>query len=85
MSKKLTIIYYQEKHITLSKPIIYSIYKEIRKVIYQYYLIDYETESLGFINGNQYYSVDESFFILRNNAQLWLLGVIDNTSKDFRL
>jgi len=74
-----------EKNITLSKPLIYSIYKEIRKVIYQYYRIVYETESLGVINGNQYYSVDESLFIHRDKEQLWLLGAIDNSSKDFRL
>ena len=32
-----------------------------------------------------FFSVDESLFVHSNNKQVWILGIIDNTNKDFRL
>ena len=78
--------YLQEsKHLTISKTIILKVYKELRYVIYRYLYISYQTEPLGESNKNQYFSVDESLFSHRNGKQIWILGIINNTSKEFRL
>ena len=61
-------------------------FTEIRKVIYLYYNIQYKSETLGEENKYENYSVDESMFCHDvNKDQLWVLGVCDNKSKDFRI
>ena len=51
-------------------------YREIRKVIYQYYIIEYNKEILG-VENQMIYSCDESLFsqdlVLE---QLWVLGLL---------
>ena len=37
----------EEKKYQVSKHLILRVYKEMREVIYQYYLIQYKTETLG--------------------------------------
>ena len=45
----------------------------------------YNTELLGDVNQFGFFSVDESLFAHSHNKHVWILGIIDNTSKDFRL
>ena len=71
--------------ISLSKQVINKVYKEIRNVIHNYNRIVYETEKLGDLNSNHYFSIDESLFGHRNNKKIWILGTIENEGKDFRL
>ena len=48
--------------------------------------IVYQSEEFAKINNWNYYSVDESLFAHDlNQAQIWVLGIIDNTSKQFRI
>ena len=61
------------------------VYKEIRDVIYRYFRILYGSESLEDGNHIDYYSIDESLFGHRNNKQIWILGAINNRTKDFRV
>lgn len=74
-----------EKHKNVSIKQIYNIYSEIRNVIYEYYFRLYQNEKLGEINASGFYSVDESLFGHRKGKQVWILGAIDNTNRDFRL
>ena len=61
-------------------------FKEIRKIIYEYYLIQYNVESFGEENANKYYSIDESLFVYDvNKTPLWVLGMTNNETKDFRI
>ena len=75
----------QEKQITITKELIMRVYKEIRDVIYRYLRLLYGSESLEEANHIDYYSIDESLFGHRNNKQIWILGAINNRTKDFRL
>lgn len=74
-----------EKQIQITKALVLRVYKEIRDVIYRYYRIVYASESLEELNHIDYYSVDESLLGHRNNAQIWILGVINNRTRDFRI
>ena len=48
--------------------------------------IVYQSEEFAKINNWNYYSVDKSLFVHDlNQAQIWVLGIIDNTSKQFRI
>lgn len=59
--------------------------KEIRDVIYRYFRILYGSESLEEENHIDYYSNEESLFGHRNHKQIWILGAINDRTKDFRL
>jgi len=59
---------------------------EIRNIIAKYYYIEYQSEILGPKDFNNKYSVDERLIShTKNGEQIWVLGIIDNLSKDFRL
>ena len=45
----------------------------------------YETELISEINKNEFYAVDESLISHNNNKQIWLLGLINNSTKEFRI
>lgn len=63
-----------------------AIYKEIRNIICRYYFILYQSESLGEFNAHEYFSIDESLFThLKDGTQIWVIGIINNLTKDFRL
>ena len=65
---------------------IWRFHTEVRKTIYDYYQIQYEIEPFAEENGNKYFSCDESeFYHDFNNDFLWVLGMINNTTKDFRV
>lgn len=74
-----------EKHLKVSKRIIYNTYKEIRRVIYKYLNIIYQTENIGENNRSEYFSVEEILFAHKNGKQVWILGCINNYTKEFRL
>lgn len=76
----------QVKQVHISKQLILRVYKEMRELIYYYYLIQYKTETLGNENNqSEYYSIDESLFGHKNNKQIRMLGAINNTTKEFRI
>ena len=76
----------ETKHLILSEKIIRKFYRATRKIIYLYYLIEYETEEFSTENENAYYSVDESQFTSNNQGeQIWVLGITKNTNKNFRI
>ena len=81
-----TVKYLKEyKQISITYKSIYKIYNEIRRIIYKYLSITYQTDILGEENKNDYFSVDESLFTHLNLKQIWILGIIDNAKKEFRL
>ena len=70
-----------EKNINININVIYKIFNNIRILIYCYMQIVYQSEEFTKINNWNYYSLDESLFVHDlNQAQIWVLGIIDNTS-----
>ena len=49
-----------------------NIYKEIRRIIYRYLNIIYQTEKKGEYNKREYLSVEESLFAHKNEKQVWI-------------
>ena len=47
--------------------------------------IVYETELISEENKREFFSADESLFNHYNNDQIWLLGVVNNSTKQFRI
>ena len=70
---------------TISKNKIYEIYSTIRNIIYKYLKFEYRSSPLADENENGYFSIDESLFAHKNGKQIWLLGIINNSTKDFRI
>lgn len=63
-----------------------KIYTTIRDTIKKYLYIQYEFEILGEKNQNDIFGVDESLFShTYTGEQAWVLGIINNTTKDIRL
>ena len=61
-------------------------FKEIRKVLYNYYLIQYNVDTFAEENEHRYFSIDESLFVHDvNKSPLWVLDMTDNETKDFRV
>ena len=74
------------RHINLSEAFVRKVYDKIRKYIYYYYLLEYNTEFIGDYNQNRYYAIDESMFCHDiNKQQLWVLGLLDTKTKEFPL
>ena len=40
---------------------------------------------LGNVDEQSYFEIDESFFGNKNNKQIWLLGIVNTTTKQFRV
>ena len=59
-------------HLNINKRNISNFYYEIRKVIYEYYVIEYNSEEFGTLKGNRYYSVDESLFTHNLNGEKFM-------------
>ena len=76
----------KELNQSISLETINNIYGEIRNVIGKYYNILYQSEILGEKDAHRNFSVDESLFCHNQNGEdIWVLGIVDNISKDFRL
>ena len=59
-----------------------EIYTEIRMFFLKYYNILYQSEILREKDGK--FSIDESLFVTDDeNRQIWVIGAIDNITKDF--
>ena len=70
---------------TISKNKIYQIYSVIRNIIDNYLKFEYQLSSLADENEKGYFSIDESLIAHKNGKQIWLLGIIYNSTKDFRM
>ena len=67
---------------SISLETINNIYGEIRNI----FNIVYQQRPLGEKDSNKNFSEDESIFYLdENKNQAWVLGEIDNVTKDYRL
>ena len=75
----------EELNIDVSKNIISKVYKEMTQIISKYLNIEYQSNLLGELNLCKYYSVDECNIITIKDTHVWLLGIIDNETKDFRI
>ena len=60
LKKQFNYEKWKAKNVSIKQ--IYNIYREIRKVIYEYYFRLYQNEKLGEINARGFFSVDESLF-----------------------
>ena len=68
------------------KETVRNIFKEIHKVIKKYYLIAYKIANFSTENENETQSIDESLFtLLKEGLQVWILGIINNRTKNFIL
>ena len=75
-----------EKQIKISDLQIRNIYTKLREIIYYYYLLEYEIEDFALENQNHHFSLDESLFCHDiNGKQIWVLGMTENETKNFRL
>ena len=74
-----------ELKVLASKQLIRRVYKDIRKVICKSLKIEYQSTLLGNENEWKYYSADESLINHYNGKQIWLLGICDNNTKEFRI
>ena len=75
----------EEKNILYSSKVIREIYKEIKKSIYLYYILKYESEEFAQENRWAYYAADESEFTHIDNKSIWVVNVINTNTKEFRL
>jgi hypothetical protein len=53
-----------EKGLNITKTTIRRVYYELSKIISKYFKIIYQSELLGKLNANHYYSIDESLIII---------------------
>ena len=75
----------EEKNIKVSILEIVKIYKKIREILYDYYNVVYETEPFAIENNDEFFATDESEFTHLNGDQIWVLNLVNTTTKDFRL
>ena len=74
-----------ELKISCSKELIIKVFKEMRITILKYIMIEYESGKLGYFDENKYFSCDECNIVSIGNTSIWLLGIIDNETKNFRI
>ena len=73
-----------KKKVLISDKVVRKGYKEIRDIIYRYYLKVYESEPLGLLNEHKYFSYDESlFYHTKDHSQVYVLCIINNSKKRF--
>ena len=85
-AKKAYTYLTQQKFLNISEQLIRNIYTKIRETLYYYYFIEYETEDFALENAHYHYSVDESLFYHDLNCkQIWVLGITENETKNFRV
>ena len=76
----------ENKHINISEKNIRRFCREMRKVIYLYYLFEFTVEEFSDEDTHKYYSVDESYFNKsRMGEQIWILEIMNNDTKNFRI
>ena len=68
----------------IGKQTIRNLYKHIRNVIKRYYQISYKSEEISSNGEIEFYGIDQSLFTnLKNGTQVWVLGIINNRTKNF--
>ena len=72
-------------NVSISKNVIYNVFNEIRNVLIKFINIEYASNLLGEEGEQKYFAVDECNIISIKGIQIWLLGIIDTASKDFRI
>ena len=86
MNAKIAHKYLKENNnVTISIQTLTKVYKELRKIIYKYMKILYKSEPISVKNKNEFFSMDENLINHKNGRQIWLLVVINNQTKDFRI
>jgi transposase-like protein len=73
------------KDYPISKPHVYKILDNMRYIIAHYLKETYNLEKITELNKHDNISVDESLFVHINNQQLWVVGIINNNSREIRL
>ena len=67
-----------ELKISCSQEIIRKVFKEMRRIISKYIMIEYESGKLWYNIENKFFSCDECNIVSIGNKNIWLLGIIDN-------
>ena len=65
--------------------LIKNIFIQIKKTIYDYYILQYETDIFTEENKWNYFAAEESLFTYINDKQIWVLDVINTATKEFRI
>ena len=73
----------ENKNIIIIKHTLLKIYAELKGIIYKYMKIVYRSEMINLTDNREYFSVDESLISHKHNKQIWLIGIINNITKDF--
>lgn len=73
----------ETKNINVTKRTVSLAFKEFRDRIYKYLTLVYQIEILGDTNNRGFFAVDESLFGHRANTQIWILGIIESSTKKF--
>lgn len=84
-SKKVHTYLKENKNINLSMRTLLKVYVKLRDVINKYMKLIYESDKISTKNNRDYFSADESLINHKNNQQLWLIGIINNITKEFRI
>ena len=69
----------------ISKPHLYKILDNMRSIIAHYLKDTYNLEKIISLNKNDNISVDESLFVHLNNPQIWVVGLINNNTREIQL
>ena len=73
------------KDYPLSKQHVYKILDNMRYIIAHYLKDTFNLEKITELNKHDNISVDESLFVHINNRQIWVVGLINNYSREIRL
>lgn len=69
----------------VSKQLVLNILKDMLKIISKYYDDIYKIEQIAQENGNDSLSIDESLFVHLENKQIWVVGIINNRTREITL
>ena len=69
----------------ISKLLVLDVLKLARYYIANYYKHVYKIENISEANKNDRFSIDESEFVNISNQPIWVIGIINNLTKNFRL
>ncbi len=75
----------ETKEINVTKRTVSLAFKELRDIIYKYLTLVYHTEILGDINSKRYFAADEPLLGHPANIQIWILGIIETSTKKFHI
>ena len=73
------------KDYPISKQHVYKILDNMRYIIEHYLKDTYNLEKITELNKHDNISLDESLFVHINNRLIWVVGLINNNSREIRL